>query len=106
MLFGQAPQTTTSGRLAQLVEHPLDVREVTGSSPVSSTNKSAENKCFQRFFVAFLGFWILAEIQNRTKNRTSELENALKSGESGYRRATFQKDFLFLIPSGGGGDAP
>ncbi len=25
------------GRLAQLVEHPLDVREVTGSSPVSST---------------------------------------------------------------------
>ena len=28
-----------SGRLAQLVEHPLDVREVTGSSPVSSTKK-------------------------------------------------------------------
>ena len=27
------------GRLAQLVEHPLDVREVTGSSPVSSTRK-------------------------------------------------------------------
>ncbi len=27
------------GRLAQLVEHPLDVREVTGSSPVSSTKK-------------------------------------------------------------------
>ena len=29
------------GRLAQLVEHPLDVREVTGSSPVSSTIKTA-----------------------------------------------------------------
>ncbi len=27
----------TDGRLAQLVAHPLDVREVTGSSPVSST---------------------------------------------------------------------
>ena len=27
------------GRLAQLVEHPLDVREVTGSSPVSSTKQ-------------------------------------------------------------------
>ena len=29
------------GRLAQLVEHPLDVREVTGSSPVSSTKGTA-----------------------------------------------------------------
>ena len=28
---------TTSGRLAQLVEHLLDVQEVTGSSPVPST---------------------------------------------------------------------
>ena len=30
---------TASGRLAQLVEHLLDVQEVTGSSPVPSTNK-------------------------------------------------------------------
>ena len=30
------------GRLAQLVEHPLDVREVTGSSPVSSTKERHE----------------------------------------------------------------
>ena len=29
--------TRTSGRLAQLVEHLLDVQEVTGSSPVPST---------------------------------------------------------------------
>ena len=27
------------GRLAQLVEHPLDVRKVAGSSPTSSTIK-------------------------------------------------------------------
>ena len=27
------------GRLAQLVEHPLDVRAVMGSSPLASTNK-------------------------------------------------------------------
>ena len=31
------------GRLAQLVEHPLDVREVTGSSPVSSTRATFRN---------------------------------------------------------------
>ena len=30
---------TANGRLAQLGEHPLDVRKVTGSSPVSSTMK-------------------------------------------------------------------
>ena len=29
----------THGRLAQLVEHLLDVQEVTGSSPVPSTTK-------------------------------------------------------------------
>ena len=29
----------TYGRLAQLVEHLLDVQEVTGSSPVPSTNQ-------------------------------------------------------------------
>ncbi len=30
--------THAFGRLAQLVEHPLDVRKVAGSSPTSSTN--------------------------------------------------------------------
>ncbi len=30
-----------NGRLAQLVAHPLDVREVTGSSPVTTTNKTS-----------------------------------------------------------------
>ena len=30
-----------SGRLAQLVEHLLDVQEVTGSSPVPSTKRKA-----------------------------------------------------------------
>ena len=36
------------GRLAQLVEHPLDVREVTGSSPVSSTKE--RHDLFVSFF--------------------------------------------------------
>ena len=43
--------------MAQLVAHPLDVREVTSSSLVSSTNfleqKSVENVSFRRFFVFF-----------------------------------------------------
>ena len=47
---GKRLMRQTSGRLAQLVEHPLDVREVTGSSPVSST-KSPETK-FQDFLLA------------------------------------------------------
>ena len=32
------------GRLAQLVEHPLDVRRVSGSSPLSSTMKTPRSK--------------------------------------------------------------
>lgn len=38
------------GRLAQLVEHLLDVQEVTGSSPVPSTKKT-RNESFGSFFV-------------------------------------------------------
>ena len=38
------------GQLAQLVEHPLDVRRVSGSSPLLSTMKSTcESKCFFLF---------------------------------------------------------
>ena len=44
------------GRLAQLVEHPLDVREVTGSSPVSSTKKKGL-PIGSPFFLAFGGPW-------------------------------------------------
>ena len=39
------------GRLAQLVEHPLDVREVTGSSPVSSTTNTHNESCGCFFIV-------------------------------------------------------
>ena len=42
---------TTSGRLAQLVEHLLDVQEVTGSSPVPSTKRKPLTKV-RGFFVA------------------------------------------------------
>ena len=47
---------TTSGRLAQLVEHLLDVQEVTGSSPVPSTiqfvpEPDSLRKGFGYFFV-------------------------------------------------------
>ena len=34
----------TYGRLAQLVEHLLDVQEVTGSSPVPSTTKKSPDR--------------------------------------------------------------
>ena len=46
------------GRLAQLVAHPLDVREVTSSSLVSSTKdsalKSAESFYFQENLAVFM----------------------------------------------------
>ena len=41
------------GRLAQLVEHPLDVREVTGSSPVSSTTFKSRKALKTIVFGAF-----------------------------------------------------
>ena len=42
----------TYGRLAQLVEHLLDVQEVTGSSPVPSTTKKVPRpKGLGTFFV-------------------------------------------------------
>ena len=39
VLYQSRHDATEYGRLAQLVEHLLDVQEVTGSSPVPSTTK-------------------------------------------------------------------
>lgn len=50
---------TPFGRLAQLGERPLDVRKVTGSSPVSSTKKEdktenpLKNACIQQRVLCF-----------------------------------------------------
>lgn len=41
---GQMTKQTPFGRLAQLGERPLDVRKVTGSSPVSSTKEEDKNR--------------------------------------------------------------
>ncbi len=42
---------TVHGRLAQLVALPLDVREVTGSSPVTATKKSTASKEAVLFYI-------------------------------------------------------
>ncbi len=42
---GSIPLISTNGRLAQLVAHPLDVREVTSASLVSSTKKDCTERC-------------------------------------------------------------
>ena len=39
VLYQSRHDATEYGRLAQLVEHLLDVQEVTGSSPVPSTKR-------------------------------------------------------------------
>ena len=49
VLYQSRHDTTKYGRLAQLVEHLLDVQEVTGSSPVPSTTNPQTNR-FGDFF--------------------------------------------------------
>ena len=43
VLYQSRHDATEHGRLAQLVEHLLDVQEVTGSSPVPSTKTRASD---------------------------------------------------------------
>ena len=43
VLYQSRHDATEYGRLAQLVEHLLDVQEVTGSSPVPSTKTRASD---------------------------------------------------------------
>ena len=47
-----------NGRLAQLVAHPLDVREVTSSSLVSSTIESASKDADSFYFLAILASFL------------------------------------------------
>ena len=44
VLYQSRHDATEYGRLAQLVEHLLDVQEVTGSSPVPSTKRKPLTK--------------------------------------------------------------
>ena len=54
---------TASGRLAQLVEHPLDVRKVAGSSPTSSTIHPASSEAgFSSFVGEKLAFCLLFSV--------------------------------------------
>ena len=48
--------TPAFGRLAQLVEHPLDVRKVAGSSPTSSTRRVDQKRYHPKKPRKFLGF--------------------------------------------------
>ena len=51
------------GRLAQLVEHPLDVRKVAGSSPTSSTIHPASSEAgFSSFVGEKLAFCLLFSV--------------------------------------------
>ena len=52
VLYQSRHDATEYGRLAQLVEHLLDVQEVTGSSPVSSTKRKPLTKVRGFFLVS------------------------------------------------------
>ena len=56
---------TEYGRLAQLVEHLLDVQEVTGSSPVPSTT----NKKSSDFRLRIFCLWWAVQDENRDEQR-------------------------------------
>ena len=68
---------TTSGRLAQLVEHLLDVQEVTGSSPVPSTIQFVlePDSLRERVRVRFLFARGSAEGLLRTVNRNEQRQD-------------------------------
>ena len=51
ILYQSRHDATEYGRLAQLVEHLLDVQEVTGSSPVPSTTKILRHSSEDFLFV-------------------------------------------------------
>ena len=51
VLYQSRHDATEYGRLAQLVEHLLDVQEVTGSSPVPSTTKILRHSSEDFLFV-------------------------------------------------------
>ena len=71
----------TYGRLAQLVEHLLDVQEVTGSSPVPSTKRKAVYlKKGKRLFLVSTCFLI----------RKSETNSLLHIDNETCRRPPFQ----------------
>ena len=59
VIYNTFRSKTEYGRLAQLVAHPLDVREVTGSSPVTTTTfENPQSLVFQGFEGSFLLIFI------------------------------------------------
>ena len=70
---------TTSGRLAQLVEHLLDVQEVTGSSPVPSTIQFVlePDSLRERVRVRFLFIGGSATRVCRTVNRNEQRQDII-----------------------------
>ncbi len=76
-----------SGRLAQLVEHSLDVRRVSGSSPLTSTNFLRQEICMKVSVVTF-----------GCKVNQYDSESVLNLlTESGYTRAKSSKEADIVI---------
>ena len=96
--------STRSGRLAQLVEHLLDVQEVTGSSPVPSTKtkprgQQAPGFCFARASQRRPRFESCTAAQPSRVLRTKQARQSrgrglnfqahcMRAGNSGHRNPT------------------
>ena len=64
----------SDGRLAQLVAHPLDVREVTSSSLVSSTTDSALKSAESFYFYVIYGTFVLKKLPLFLRRPTIEFQ--------------------------------
>ena len=66
--------------MAQLVAHPLDVREVTSSSLVSSTNMNNRG-CYPRLFIFFNGgLELVTSLSRRLRRRNRRRSRARSAG--------------------------
>ncbi len=77
VLYQSRHDATEYGRLAQLVEHLLDVQEVTGSSPVPSTITEASAKVRGSFFVSAANTrWRFVDKDSKARHRRRRGKNS------------------------------
>ena len=98
VLYQSRHDATEYGRLAQLVEHLLDVQEVTGSSPVPSTTKNPKS-----FDLGFFAWAVQDENRAAARSAVSNQPSGLllsprfPTRRNVYREADCPLSFLFYM---------
>ena len=81
------------GRLAQLVEHSLDVRRVSGSSPLTSTTSSQATYRLRRFFYRLALIPLLLLFRKNHARLACSVVNALTTAHCRYQLLRFADRF-------------